>query len=78
MKGVQFVDDTQRTKIQGETTKERFNLVCRKCRIKNGACIQCDFKTCMRSFHVKCAVAAGRIPTSDEIEELFGNIDGDE
>ncbi|SAM03731.1 hypothetical protein [Absidia glauca] len=37
----------------------RWKLVCLYCHTKTGACIQCCFGKCYRSFHVSCAKDAG-------------------
>ncbi|KAI8365086.1 PHD-zinc-finger like domain-containing protein [Blakeslea trispora] len=39
--------------------KSRWKLTCSICRIRQGACIQCDNKHCFLAFHVTCAKAAG-------------------
>ena len=35
-----------------------------------GACIQCDFNTCKRSFHVRCAMNEKLIVSNELMEEL--------
>lgn len=49
--------------IEGVETipKGRWKLVCSICRIKGGACIQCDNKSCFTAFHVTCARAHGNL-----------------
>lgn len=34
---------------------------CSICRIKGGACIQCDNKNCFTAFHVTCARGRGNL-----------------
>jgi len=38
------------------TTKDHFDLVCCFCGKKEGACMQCEYGNCLKSFHVRCAV----------------------
>ncbi|KAI8988096.1 hypothetical protein BDF20DRAFT_832975 [Mycotypha africana] len=38
--------------------KSRWKLTCSICRIKQGACIQCDNRHCFTAFHVTCAKSA--------------------
>ncbi|KAJ3123564.1 nuA3 HAT complex component nto1 [Nowakowskiella sp. JEL0407] len=39
--------------------KSRWNLLCYICKQKQGACIQCDVKTCYTAFHPTCARVSG-------------------
>ncbi|KAG5363313.1 DNA damage-responsive transcriptional repressor RPH1 [Yarrowia sp. B02] len=39
--------------------KGRLDLRCVHCRSKRGACVQCSFPKCVRSYHVTCADLAG-------------------
>lgn len=47
--------------IEGEdgVPKTRWKLICSICRVKMGACIQCDNRNCFTAFHVTCARAQG-------------------
>ncbi|KAG7527546.1 hypothetical protein FFLO_06827 [Filobasidium floriforme] len=49
--------------IEGAETipKSRWKLMCSICRVKGGACIQCDNKNCFTAFHVTCARARGNL-----------------
>ena len=44
------------TKMKGDINKERFDLKCDLCKVVQGACIQCDYKTCSTSFHIRCGI----------------------
>jgi hypothetical protein len=50
-----FTDDTIE-KVEGIVPEERKVLSCLKCRKHEGSCIQCDYKSCAKSYHVRCAV----------------------
>lgn len=56
------------TIIDGELTKARKNLICMYCKVKGGYCIQCEYKSCAKSFHVKCAVSKGCITNWEEMK----------
>jgi hypothetical protein len=73
---VWFGDD-KKEKIMGGMLKERFSLTCNRCHRKEGACIQCDFKCCARSYHVKCLVRAGAIKSWEEMQKDLGDPDDD-
>jgi hypothetical protein len=62
-----FVDD-KRQKIGGKVAQSKFDLTCSKCRTKEGACIQCDFKNCARSYHIRCAIRQDMIKSWEEME----------
>jgi hypothetical protein len=47
------------------------DLTCCLCKIKEGACIQCDEKKCNRAFHVTCAIDYKLILPSEQMNELF-------
>lgn len=49
---------------------ERLNLTCYICKIKQGSCIQCDFKKCSKPFHVRCAIKQNLIVSNEEMEKL--------
>ena len=53
--------------------KSRFELRCGRCQKKEGSCIQCDYKTCTSSFHVRCAIRANRIEMWDTMLDKIGN-----
>lgn len=61
MPDIWFVDDNAKTGLSGTPSQDRFKLCCNRCRRKQGACIQCDFKNCSKSYHVRCAARAGHI-----------------
>ena len=68
---IYFTDDSK-TKIEGVLNEKRFNLLCNRCRKSStGACIQCDYKSCHLSYHVRCAVRMGLIKQWAEMEELM-------
>lgn len=70
---IYFTDDSK-TKIAGVLNKKRFELHCHQCRkTGKGACIQCDYKTCGVSYHVRCAVRRGIIKEWEEMEDLVKN-----
>lgn len=54
----------------GTLNYERFELKCYICKQLQGSCIQCDFKCCKRSFHVRCAIQEKLIVSNEEMEEL--------
>ncbi len=56
-----YFSDDSKEKIVGEVPNEFFSLTCCLCGKKKGACIQCDYKNCPRSFHVRCAAKKGLI-----------------
>lgn len=67
---IYFVDD-KRSKIGGQLDLERFNLTCHQCLKRNvGSCIQCDYKNCTATKHVRCAVDAGMIFNWEHMEKL--------
>ena len=47
---------------------DRKSLLCSVCKKKDGACIQCEFKRCTASFHVRCAAKAGIIRKPDDMQ----------
>jgi hypothetical protein len=64
--------DLSKEQVEGVLQKERFNLTCNRCHRKKGACIQCDFKNCARSYHVKCWIRAGNIKNWNEMQADLG------
>ena len=59
--------------IEGAINKERFDLKCGRCRVSEGSCIQCDYKSCSTSYHVRCAIRMGRIECWDKMHNKIGN-----
>lgn len=53
-------------------TKARLELKCLYCSSKKGACIQCGFGKCSRSYHATCALVAGALIEEGETA-LFDN-----
>ncbi|CDW90175.1 phd zinc finger-containing protein [Stylonychia lemnae] len=69
-----YYTDQLKEAISGEVMPQRYHLACNKCKVSNiGACIQCDFKNCPRSYHVRCAVRRGLIHEWSEYEERYGD-----
>lgn len=64
-----YFEDDLKTKINlSYLNKDRFNgLVCNICNVKEGSCIQCDYKDCLCSFHVRCAKMKGLIGSWEEM-----------
>lgn len=61
MPEVWFTDDNKLS-VQGNLSKAKEKLFCYICRQKGaGSCIQCDYKSCEKSFHVRCAIDRGLI-----------------
>ena len=49
--------DEEKTNVEGKINTARFNLSCSVCKKqKQGSCIQCDYKDCSSSFHIRCAI----------------------
>jgi hypothetical protein len=70
---IYFTDD-HKTLLEGVINKRRFRLMCNYCRKSGkGACIQCDYKTCSQSYHVRCAVRKGIIKEWSKMEEIMQN-----
>ena len=70
--GIYFADELK-TKIEGTLELERFDLTCHQCMDrKKGSCIQCDFKDCKVSRHVRCAVQSGMIFNWEDMEKMVG------
>ncbi|KAI9742425.1 MAG: hypothetical protein M1818_003959 [Claussenomyces sp. TS43310] len=60
----------------GGIDKARLGLRCGYCHSKKGACFQCSFGKCVRSFHATCAAAAG-VLVEEGVRPVFGE-DGTE
>ena len=54
----------------GRLDYNRFELTCYLCRVKQGSCIQCDYKSCQKAFHVRCAIDEKLIVSAQEMDEL--------
>ena len=68
---VYFTDDLKTT-IKGQLNKKRFEIKCNSChKTGKGACIQCDYKNCHLSYHVRCAVRMGMIKEWEKMEETM-------
>jgi hypothetical protein len=63
-------NDTKLVEYGGKIEYERFDLKCSICTIKQGSCITCDFKSCTKSFHVRCAIKDKLILSTEEMEDL--------
>ena len=61
--------DNNNEEIEGAVPKVRYELTCNVCKRKGGACIQCDYKSCSRSYHVRCATEADIIERLDIMKE---------
>ena len=48
--------------------QDRKSLLCSICKKKDGACIQCEFKRCTVSFHVRCAAKSGVIRNPNDMQ----------
>lgn len=66
-----FTDDNI-NKVEGKVPNARKELTCGVCQRVNGSCIQCDFKDCKRSYHVKCATTNKVITAWDEMQKELG------
>lgn len=66
-----FRDPVRLRGIEGVETivRARKNLVCKVCNTKNGACIQCNHKSCVAAFHVTCAQKQQNYFYWDEVNE---------
>lgn len=72
-----FIDEFK-NQIAGQVSQFKQELKCLKCVNKGskasyGAKIQCDFKCCTKSYHVRCAIKLGLIRTWDEMDERSGS-----
>ena len=60
--------------ISGALQRDRFELRCTRCKgAKEGSCIQCDYKNCGCSFHVRCSIKMGGIEMWETMQENLGN-----
>lgn len=65
--------DELKTKIGGQLSKLRKQLRCGSCLKIKGSCIQCDFKDCKKSWHVRCAVKKGVIGEWEQMQAELGD-----
>ncbi|XP_066936636.1 protein Jade-1-like [Clytia hemisphaerica] len=69
---VKFIERIRKDKIPAS----RWNLLCCICREKDGACIQCSVKRCVKAYHVTCAVKEGLemktvvVPEKDDVQHI--------
>ncbi len=56
---IETEDDREIITNVANIEKARLELRCMYCRSKRGACFQCSYKKCARSYHATCAAAAG-------------------
>lgn len=56
-------DDIDLEYFSGTLNLQRFKKTCYLCKqgVNSGSCIDCDYKNCKMSFHVRCAIKAGLI-----------------
>ncbi|KAH6656694.1 hypothetical protein BKA67DRAFT_655011 [Truncatella angustata] len=73
---VETVDGQEIVANAANISKARLELKCLYCRSKRGACFQCSYKKCARSYHATCAAAAGVFVEEGEVP-IFGE-DGTE
>ena len=70
---VWFHEDAEKTRVEGQINAGRRQLSCVYCKGKHkkkvGCCIQCDYKDCMASFHVRCAIKQELIKPWDEMDD---------
>lgn len=73
---IETVDDKETVVNVANISKARLELKCLYCRSKRGACFQCSYRKCARSYHATCAAAAGVFVEEGEVP-IFGE-DGTE
>ena len=66
-----FTDD-YKNKIAGKVASFRQEINCQRCHKAEGSCIQCDFKNCGRSYHVRCAIKRDLIGSWEEMHKRLG------
>ena len=66
---IYFIDEETKNSISGQIHQDRYKLRCNICAKTDGACIQCDYKNCVASFHVRCGIRAGLIKKWDEMNQ---------
>lgn len=75
MPDIWFNNDKLKEGLAGEIDQTRFQISCNRCRRKEGACIQCDYQNCAKSYHVRCAARAGHIEAWETMQDDLGNPD---
>ncbi|ETS77469.1 hypothetical protein PFICI_11343 [Pestalotiopsis fici W106-1] len=73
---IETVDGQEIVTNVANISKARLELKCLYCRSKRGACFQCSYRKCARSYHATCAAAAGVFVEEGEVP-IFGE-DGTE
>jgi len=69
----EVIKDTQW--IEGKVHDDLFRVncsICAKAGKNHGACIQCNYRDCTASFHVRCAMMSGIIKAWDQMNEQRG------
>ena len=49
------IETKEKLNLKGLSKKRFTELLCNFCRRDGGSCIQCDYKECTESFHIRCA-----------------------
>ena len=76
-----WFNDEKKETLNGCIPKDRFEIDCGRCRFsktaKSGASINCDYKNCRKTFHVRCAIKQGNIDKWDVMLDDLDNPDDD-
>ena len=68
--GIWFTDDNLKNKIGGKPADVKTGeVLCLSCKSREGATITCDFRSCGRSYHVRCATKMGLIEDWEQMDE---------